>query len=139
MPWIFLFLLGCLAAMVLVMLAAIWGMNRATQLMVGSKHHLLEEIFDTGDVPPAWTRRTAASLRRAAASAGKVSTRPRSAAQVAHIQEQAKASYLHRLDRLIRYAKETRIVRDEETRRVLLDRLSVVRREWAERKAEDLR
>ena len=135
MPWIFLFLLGCLAAMALVMLAAIWGMNRATQLMVGTKHHLLEGIFDTGDVPQEWSRRAAARLAKASRAAGD----PGSAAGMTRLQEQAKASYLHRLDALIRYARDTRIVRDEETRRVLLDRLSAVRREWSERKAEELR
>jgi len=134
MPWIFLFLLGCLAAMALVMLAAIWGMNRATHWMVGNKHHLLEGIFDTGDVPQEWSRRTAALLAKASRAAAD----PRDAARAARIHEQAKASYLHRLDALIRYARDTRIVRDEETRRVLLDRLASVRREWSERKAEEL-
>ena len=69
----FLFLIVCIAALALVMLAAIWGMNRATQLMAGNRHR--------------------SSVRR--------QRRP--------------------------------LLRDEETRRVLVDRLSAVRRDWAQR------
>lgn len=108
-----------LAALVVVMLVAIWFTNFLTTRMVGRKHHLLETIVKTGDVPAAWQAQFARG--RAGTDA---------AAQAAN-QSRARASYLARLDALIRYAETSPLVENEDAREVLLDRLDEVRAAWA--------
>ncbi len=106
MPWVALLLVGCLAAMTLVMLVAIWETKRVTRFLVDDRHRILEQIFDTGEVPETWRRRT-------------------------------QASCLRRLDRLIRYSRQSPILRDEEARQRLVARLTTVRSAWAERGPEE--
>jgi len=108
-----------LAALVLVMLVAIWFTNFLTTRMVGRKHHLLETIVQTGDVPEAWQAPFGRGLASADAAA-QSATRAR-----------AQASYLARLDALIHYAETTPLVENEDAREVLLDRLDEVRAAWA--------
>jgi hypothetical protein len=108
-----------LAGLVVVLLIAIWFTNFVAKGMVGRKHHLLESIVQTGDVPAAWQ----APFARGLAS-------PDAAAQAA-TQARARASYLARLDALIRYAETSPLVENEEAREVLLDRLDEIRAAWA--------
>jgi hypothetical protein len=126
MTWVLLLLLASLASIALVMLLTVWVMKRATRSMVGDKHHQMEEIFDTGEIPRAWHRRSAATLER-------LQGNPRRVDRIAMEQARAKAGYLRRLDGFIRYARQSGIIRDEETRRALLDRLTAVRTAWADR------
>jgi hypothetical protein len=108
-----------LAALVVVMLVAIWFTNFVAKRMVGRKHHLLESIVKTGQVPAAWQDPFAR---------GRAGT---DAAAHAATQSRARASYLARLNALIRYAETTPLVENEDAREVLLDRLDEVRAAWA--------
>ncbi len=107
-----------LAALVVVILVAIWFTNVVAARMVGRKHHLLETIVKTGDVPEAWQ----APFARGLASTD--------AAMRAATEARARASYLARLDELTRYAETSPLVENEDAREVLLDRLDEVRAAW---------
>lgn len=107
-----------LAALVVVILVTIWFTNVVAARMVGRKHHLLETIVKTGDVPAAWQ----APFVRGLANTD--------AAMRAATEARARASYLARLDELTRYAETSPLVENEDTRDVLLDRLDEVRAAW---------
>jgi non-ribosomal peptide synthetase component F len=107
-----------LVILVLILLFAIWLANRLAYRMVGSKHHLLDEILRTGEVPAAWRTRP---LR----------WRPDQPELLAADWARNQKLYLARLDDLIAYAETTPLVDDEDTRDVLLDRLDEIRAAWA--------
>jgi hypothetical protein len=115
-----------LVALALIILFAIWLANRLAERLVGRKHHLLETIVRTGEVPEEW---------RASGPRRRHSLQPQ---ELAAWQARNKETYLARLDQLIRYAETTSLVDDEDTRDVLLDRLDEIRADWAERDASAL-
>jgi hypothetical protein len=110
-------LLISLAALFLMMLGAIWGMNLATERMIGQKHRLIEEIVNTGDIPAKWRRRNERTLAKVGADPG----------QRAVIERRTVQDYLRRLDGLVRYAQTTPLVDGEESRIMLLGKLERVR------------
>jgi hypothetical protein len=116
-------LLIATVALALIMAAAIWGSGRAADRLVGDKHRALESITATGDVPEKWRRgferKISRLVRRGAAGA-----------KVAAVQMRAKQNYVQRLDKLVNYVRASTLVADEETRQVLLDRISDVRALW---------
>ena len=120
--------MGALAAIVVV---AVWGANRATELMMGNKHRQLEEITSTGDVPEMWRRGFERRLRRLDRRKGR-------GEEVRRVQEQAKATYLRRLGKLVEYASVSTLVADEKTRELLLDRLGAARTLWESTPADRL-
>jgi hypothetical protein len=110
-----------LVVLTLIILFAIWLANRLAYRVVGSKHHLLDDILNTGEVPGEWRQRPSRWRRQ------------RQTEQLAAYQARNKNIYLARLDDLIAYAETTPLVDDEDTRDVLLDRLDEIRAAWAER------
>jgi hypothetical protein len=115
-----------LVVLTLIILFAIWLANRLAYRMVGRKHHLLETIINTGEVPDEWR---AALPRRG---------RSWQSQELAAWQARHKETYLARLDELIRYAETSPLVEDEDARDVLLDRLDEIEADWAERDASAL-
>jgi hypothetical protein len=115
-----------LVVLALIMLFAIWLANRLAYRMVGHKHHLLETIIKTGEVPDEW--RMSQPRRRLFLQSQE------STAWLAR----SKDTYLARLDEFIRYAETSPLVEDDDTRDVLLDRLDEIRADWAERDASAL-
>ncbi len=109
--------------LLLLMLGSIWGMNVAAARIVGDKHHLLQEIVETGGVPAPWRKRYE---RRIASLRGD----PHGQEKLVRLLEAAQQDYLRKLDGLIQYAHKTTLVEDEEARCLLLERLNAVRLAW---------
>jgi hypothetical protein len=110
---LFLLLVLPLLAVVAIILGAIWMSNTIASQVIGKKHHLLEEIVNTGEVPQSWT-----------------SSRMPWFLQDAKAQERRHKRLLRKLDDLIQYVRTTSLVADEESRDVLLARLFEVRADW---------
>jgi hypothetical protein len=91
----------------LLLYGAVWATNAMIGKFVVEKHRALEEIVNTGRVPRAWSE----SHERRGSEPD-----PRS-----------KARYLKKIDSLSRYVESSRLVQGEETRDLLLDRLSDLR------------
>ena len=111
--------------LLVLMVLAIWAMTVVSRRMVGDKHHALQSIVETRQVPDAWRKHPIKDTELAAE-------------RVAAIQQQAKSRYLQQLDGLIAYARRSTLVADEETRQTLLVQLADVRAEWQTRAPQDL-
>jgi hypothetical protein len=109
--------------LLLIMIGAIWGINVAMARMVGDKHRALEEISATGQAPAAWRRRYEEKLTRLR----QVSA---DGAELKSVQTRAVADYVGRLDKLIKYVETTSLVEGEDTREVLLEKLTAARASW---------
>jgi hypothetical protein len=90
-----------------------------SRLVLG-RHHDLEEILETGDVPRSWRE---PYEKRLSALEGTSAGSERTDALTA----KARRGYLAKLSRLRRYVETTRLVDGDETREVLLDRLAELR------------
>jgi len=112
--------------MLLIMIGAIWGINVAMARMVGDKHHVLQVLVETGQVPPEWSRPFQRKIARLTHSHA-------DSAQIAELQERALRHYLSELDRLISYAQTSPLVDGEETRHLLLKTLADIRMGWQEK------
>lgn len=124
MSVLFLLVILPLAALTLIVFGAIWLTNALATQMVGNKHRLLEEIITSGEIPRQWH---SAALRR-------LWPRPGSATQGEACLYQRS---LPKLDELLAYVQTTSLVADEETRDVLVERLTEVRAQWAGRISEE--
>jgi hypothetical protein len=109
--------------LLLIMIGAIWGINVAMARMVGDKHHALEAITSTGQVPVPWRQRYDKKLAR-------LRTDPNAGAQVRALEQRAAAEYLRRLDQLVTYVETTKLVDEEETRELMLKKLAAARSQW---------
>ncbi len=109
--------------LLLIMIGAIWGINVAMARMVGDKHHALEEISATGQVPAAWSRRYKERLTRLRANSA-------DGAEIKAVEKRAVADYVRRLDKLIVYVETTSLVEGEGTREMLLEKLAAARSSW---------
>src|SRR5215217_6799013 len=103
---LFLLVVLPLLTVVAIILGAIWMSNILASQVIGKKHHLLEEIFNTGEVPQSWTGSTTPWFSQNAAA-----------------QKRQHKRFLRKLDDLIHYVRTTALVADEESREVLLARL----------------
>lgn len=106
-------------------------MGRIVGKQVGEKHKAAEIIINTGKVPEEWSNK----LEKRFSSASKAAKNP---AKVSRIQEQAKEAALKRLDHLIDYFKASSLVKDKETRGILLDQLQRARRVWKEKEWNEI-
>ncbi len=91
----------------LLLYGAVWATNAMIGKSVVEKHRALEEIVNTGRVPRAWSEPQ---------ERGGSGSDPK-----------AKVRYLKKIDSLSRYVESSRLVEGEETRELLLDRLSDLR------------
>jgi hypothetical protein len=107
------------------MLLSIWTMTVVSRRMIGDKHHALQSIVETRQVPDAWRKPPAKNTDIPAE-------------RMDAMQQQAKSRYLQQLDGLIAYATRSTLVADEETRQTLLEQLAAVRAEWQAKPAQDL-
>lgn len=107
----------------LLMLATVWLMNKASARLVGDKHRALESIVESGEPPYHWRTPYEREIARLKGNG-------ENAAKVAELQERARQDYLKRLDKLIEYARTSALIDGEDTRNLLLDRLSSVRADW---------
>ena len=126
MWWLVLLVLP-LASMAGIMLFAVWLTRRMSERMISRKHHLLEEIINTGEVPAEWKRR---GIRPGDKLRG---------AREAVAGDQAKAACLQQLDDLTVYVERSPFMADDETREVVLKRLDHVYEAWASRDAAAFR
>jgi hypothetical protein len=115
--------------LLLIMLGAIWGINVAMARMVGDKHRAIEEITGTGQVPAAWRRRYEERLTRLCANSA-------DSAEIKAVEARAVADYLRRLDKLVVYIEKTSLVEGEDTRRIVLEKLTHTRASWQEKNSE---
>ena len=123
MWWLVLLVLP-LASMAGIMLFAVWLTRRMSERMISRKHHLLEEIINTGEVPAEWKRR---GIRPVAKLRGTIAG------------DQAKVACLQQLDDLTVYVERSPFMADDETREVVLERLDHVYEAWATRDAAAFR
>ncbi len=112
-----------LAALALIFLGAIWLTNTLADQVVGNKHHILETIVNDGEIPPAWNNDLISRLLNRFGSAQQ---------RQARLQKRT----LRKLDELLHYVHITSLVADEETREVLVERLTTVRADWVNRKPD---
>jgi hypothetical protein len=105
-----------LIAVVAIILGAIWMVNLLAGHVIGKKHHLLEQVINTGEIPLDWTAGPTIRFYRGKSA-----------------QERQHSYSLHRLDKLIYYVRTTSLVADTETRQALVDRLLEVRSDWVAR------
>jgi hypothetical protein len=110
---LFLLLVLPLLAVVAIILGAIWMSNILASQVIGKKHHLLEEIVNTGEVPQSW-----------------ISSPMPWFLQDAKAQKRQHKRFLRKLDDLIQYVRTTSLMADEESREVLIARLFEVRADW---------
>lgn len=111
------------AVLALLMLAAVWLMNKASARLVGDKHRALESIVELGEPPYRWRAPYEREIARLKGSGENV-------AKIAELQERASQDYLKRLDKLIEYARTSALIDGEDTRSLLLDKLNSVRADW---------
>jgi len=107
----------------LLMLAAVWLMNKASARLVGDKHHALESIIESGEPPYRWRAPYEREIARL--KAGR-----ENATEIAVLEARARQDYLKRLDKLIAYARTSALIDGEDTRSMLLERLTAVRADW---------
>lgn len=109
-------LLVFFAFLFLIMLASIWSLNFFTRHYIGKKHYDLEEIAVTHRIPEHWSADFEKRISRLQKNG---SDKERSA----RIRQSADKRNTRKLEALIKYVKKTRLVEDEETRILLLERL----------------
>ena len=114
-----------IALFVLLLRAAVIFMGKFTGKYVGDKHKAAETIINTGKPPIAWIRNSAKRM----AELGQDPTGP----GAVQIKKKARNACLKKLKGLMKYFKTSPLCQDEETRKILLDELSKVRRVWQEK------
>ncbi len=102
--------------LLLVCLGGIALVHRLVDSHIGSKHRDAESILQTGTPPEEWLK---PFQRRGTLPDDRT------------VQEKIRKSCSTRLNKLIEYFEKTTLVEDEETRGILLEELSEVRRQWA--------
>jgi len=117
--------LAFIALFVLLLRGAVILIGRFAGKYVGEKHKAAETIINTGTPPIAWICNSIKKM----AELREDPTGPRAM----KIEEKARNSCLKRLEDLIKYFKASPLCQDEETRKILLDELSKVRRVWQEK------
>lgn len=111
-----------LVAVVLLVLGISWGTRRLADQLVGERHRAIQALLETEEVPESWRapyERRIARLRRRGREAS-----------AARLQREAQERHRQKLDELIRYARTSPLVETEETRKMLLDKLIVIRENW---------
>lgn len=126
-----LLLLPPLIGLALIIVITIWGTNALAHRLIGRKHQWMEEILATGDAPLSWRREIAEKFSRQRHHANQ-------AAAVQRLQQQLQRRYLRQFDGLIRYARTTALVADEETRHTLLSQLQAARAAWSVQSLDQL-
>ncbi len=117
--------LAFIALFVLLLRVAVIFMGRITGKYVGEKHKAAETIINTGAPPITW-------ICNAIKKMAELREDP-TGARAVKIEEKVRNVCLKRLKSLTKYFKTSPLCQDEETRKILLDELSKVRRAWQEK------
>lgn len=128
---LFLIFLAFIALFVLLLRGAIILMGRFAGRYIGEKHKETETIIDTGKPPKNWTyppEKKIAKLKESSGGSGRI----------LKLEKKAKNTCLEKLDHLIKHFKGSPLVKDEETRKILLDKLLKVRQGWKEKDGEEI-
>ena len=123
--------LAFIVCFILLLRGAVILMGRVTGRYVGEKHKEAETIINTGKPPKSWTYRVEKKI-------AKLKQDSREPTRILKIEKKAKNICLEKLDRLIKYFKTSSLVKDEETRKILLDELAKVRQRWKEKDGEEI-
>jgi len=126
---LFLIFLAFIALFVLLLRGAVILMGRITGKYIGEKHKEAETIINTEKPPPAWIY----PLEKKIAKLKEDSTR---SSRILKLEKKAQNICLDKLNRLIKYFKTSPLVKDEETRKILLDKLLKVHQRWKEKNGE---
>jgi len=118
--------LAFIALFVLLLRSAVILMGRISGKYIGEKHKETEAIINTGKPPKNWTYQ----VEKKIAKLKENSTR---SSRILKLEKKAKNTCLDKLNRLIKYFKTSPLVKDEETRKILLDELLKVRQRWKEK------
>jgi len=129
---LFLIFLAFIALFVLLLRGAVILMGRFAGKYIGKKHKEAETIITTGKPPKNWTYQIEKKIAKLKESSG-------TSSRILKIQKKAKNTCLDKLDRLIKYFKGSPLVQDEETRKILLDKLLKVHQRWKEKNGEEIR
>jgi len=123
MLWIFLAFIGFITGFTLLLKFSLMLMGRIVVRQVTAKHKAAEEIVNEGRVPRAWASKTRREifLKRSNSKT----------------QDKTKKKMLKRLDNLIQYFRSSPLVKNEETRAILLDKLRQTRTSWEKEKWEE--
>ena len=127
----FLIFLAFIAGFVLLLRGAVILMGRITGRYVGEKYKGAEAIISTGKPPKNWTYHAEKKIAKLKEDSGRQS-------RILKIQRKAQNTCLERLDRLIKYFETSPLVKDEETRKILLDELAKVCQRWKEKDWEKI-
>ena len=123
--------LAFIALFVLLLRGAVILMGRITGKYVGEKHKGAEIIVNTGMPPKHWIY----SAKKRIAKLEKDTISPDKKLK---IQRKTKDICLKKLEGLIKYFKTSPLVKDEETRKILLNELTKVHRTWKEKDWEEI-
>lgn len=124
-------LVSFIIVLCLIMFASIWFVNFMTRRLVASKHHDLEEITESGCLPKHWSTPYVTKIK-------KLGEDNNSEQKIRKIRRKAKRASVRRLNKLIQYIKNTRLVDDESTRLQLLEQLRQVRQQEIEANLDGL-
>ena len=127
----FLIFLGFIVGFVLLLRVAVILMGRITGRCIGEKHKEAETIIKTGKPPKNWTYHAEKKI-------AKLKETSRTPNRILKIEKKAKNTCLEKLDHLIKYFKTSPLVKDEETRTILLDELAKVRQRWREKDGQEI-
>jgi len=128
---LFLIFLAFIALFVLLLRGAVILMGRVAGKYIGEKHKEAEAIINTGKPPKNWTHGLEKKIAKSKESSG-------TSSRILKIQKKAQNTCLDKLDHLIKHFKGSPLVKDEETRKILLDKLLKVRQRWKEKDGEEI-
>jgi len=128
---LFLIFLAFIAFFVLLLRGAVIWMGRFAGKYIGEKHKEAETIINTGKPPPAWIHPLEKKI-------AKLKENSRGPSGILKLEKKAKDACLDKLDRLIKHFKASPLVKDKETRKILLDELTKVRQRWKEKDGEEI-
>ncbi len=122
--------LAFIALFVLLLRGAVILMGRFAGRYIGEKHKEAETIINTGKPPKNWTYYLEKKIAKLKETSG-------ASSRILKLEKKTKNICLEKLDRLIKHFKTSPLVKDEETRKILLDELLEVRRRWKEKDWEE--
>ena len=124
------YLLGTIAVIMIVGTLLLRGtvliMGQRAGKFIHETHHTIEYISTTRSVPPQWIEPFQKKIRRLQQDD------PHNQRKLARLGRSAQKTCLKKLDKSLKYAYNSSLVQDEETRDILLKKLTDVRKTWAE-------
>ncbi len=128
---LFLIFLAFIALFVLLLRGAVIFMGRIAGKYIGEKHKETEAIINTGKPPKSWIHPLEKKI-------AKLKESSRESGRILKLEKKAKNTCLDKLDYLIKHFKGSPLVKDKETRNILLDKLGKVHQGWKEKDWEEI-